>query len=112
MDLSSIESPLGIRTFLLDSRSEVTVIFGAPQPLSPTEPEFFCPYQILGLGNDSIRYAIGMDALQAIEYTMQHVGINLYASKEARSGRLSWEFGRRKGDLGFPVTPGQEDLLP
>ena len=112
MNLSRIESPLGIRTLVLDDHSEVTVIFGVPQPLSENETEFFCPYQILGLGTDSIRYAIGMDALQAIEYTMQHVGINLYTSEEARSGRLSWQYGRKKGDLGFPVTPGQEDLLP
>lgn len=40
------------------------------------------------------------------------VGAELYCSDEYEGGRLTWDCGTVKGDLGFPVPPSIQDVLP
>ncbi|MGO8741925.1 MAG: hypothetical protein ACLQUR_05935 [Limisphaerales bacterium] len=40
------------------------------------------------------------------------VGAELYCSEEYENGRLTWDCGAVKGDLGFPVPENIRDVLP
>jgi hypothetical protein len=47
---------------------DVRVRLGTPRPL-PDAPhgDYYCPYQVIGLGNEKVRYAGAVDAIQALE---------------------------------------------
>jgi hypothetical protein len=40
------------------------------------------------------------------------IGVDLYASTEAKEGKLRWAAGNVPGDLGFPVFERLSDLIP
>lgn len=109
MLLESVGQVLAERTLDLDvngRRREVKVLLGAPQPL-PGSSDYFCPWQILGLNDSTVRYAGGVDGAQAMYLAMEAVGTLLASCPEARAGRLTW-YGERA--LGFPVRD-QRPLL-
>jgi hypothetical protein len=66
-------------------------------------PDYYCPFQILGLDDDRVRRAWGIDPVQALQLAMRQIGALLSASDAAKTGRLSWDAGSTKGDFGFPV---------
>ena len=102
MRLQTVGQVLAERTLDLDaggSKDTVTVLIGTPKRI-PGCVDFYCPYQIRGLGDETVRYTEGVDAAQAIYLAMEAVGTALSQSKEARAGRLTW-YGECA--LGFPV---------
>ena len=72
-------------------RSRVTVEIGKPHR-SGTH-EWYCPYRIRGLGDESVRAAYGADAVQALHLAEQAIAAQLDSEP-----RLRW-LGR---DHGFP----------
>lgn len=76
----------------------VLVLMGAPEPVEDEE-DFRCPYQILGLGDERIRYAHGVDTMQAFLLSFVALRAHLDASPEGREGRITWLGGE---DWGFP----------
>jgi len=89
--------------------SSVRVILGKPRtdPIAPSD-HVLCPYQILGIGDEKVRSASGVDAFQALQLAMEMIGAELYFKLNRQyGGKLRWE-GGREGDLGFPVPPGLE----
>jgi hypothetical protein len=110
MVLKDVGQVIGTRDLDLDGKRAATVIVGAPQ--KHPEGDYFCAYQITGIGDERIRYAMGIDGLQALQLALKKIGTDLYTSPEARGGRLLW-FGQTvQGDLGFPVLDAQKDLVP
>jgi hypothetical protein len=93
------------------SGRKITVVIGKPE-MFPDGVNFYCPYQVVGIGNERVRYAGGVDAVQALQLAMQMIGAELYTSPEAQSKQISWDGGGVAGDLGFPVPDGLQDLLP
>jgi hypothetical protein len=85
---------------------EVAVAIKKP---TPDGDNFRCEFQILGLGNDKVRYSMGVDAIQALDLAMKHAGVCLYTSPEGKRGVLRWLGGR---DLGMPLTDNVIDLIP
>lgn len=81
---------------------EVIIQIGSPQPF-PASSDYFCPYQILGMSDESVNYCGGIDEIQALILTLERIGSVLYASNEYKKGYLSWE-GSEKGNLGFPIV--------
>ena len=78
---------------------EVIVEVGAPR-MTPGREEAYCPYRILGLGDEVVRAAYGVDAVQALQLVMHDLGSALARHRELRFHGNS--------DLGFPDP---EDLL-
>ncbi len=89
--LDSSEASDGVRVFL-----------GKPERL-PDRPDFYCPFQILGVGSDKVRCAYGIDAFQAIQLAMSAIGVFLTELNESEGSRLRWE-GDEGGWLGFPLS--------
>jgi len=70
-----------------------------------------CPYQILGIGDERVRCAGGVDAVQALQLAMEMIGSELYFKlNRQHDGKLRWEAGK-EGDLGFPVPPNLEQEI-
>jgi hypothetical protein len=89
----------------------VTVLIGKPQQIADSD-DWYCPYQTVGVGSGRVRCAYGGDSVQALVLAHSMVGAELYCSAEYDADRLSWDWGAIKGDLGFPVPPNIQDVLP
>ena len=71
--------------------------------------DYRCEFQIVGLGTDQIRHAMGIDGAQALMLALKLIGTVLYTSEESKQGRLTW-LGCR--NLDFPVPDSIADLVP
>jgi hypothetical protein len=79
---------------------DVRVRMGAPRPL-PDAPygDYYCPYQIVGVGTEKVRYAGGVDAIQALELALHILPTELDALRQEYPG-LRWA-DAPDGDYGF-----------
>lgn len=93
-----------------EHKREVVIKIGKPIELEGNG-DYYCPYQVVGIENDKIKYAIGIDGVQAMQLTLSRIGADLYTSEEGRKGNLRW-IGDENGNLGFPVPDSIKDLLP
>ena len=110
MKLNDVGIVVATRELRLAGGKAVTVAVGKPEKF-PDSEDYYCPYQILGLGNERIRRAGGIDAVQALELALKMIGTDLCTSKEAQAGELSWS-GGKKGDFDFPVPDVLRELAP
>ncbi|MEK6280593.1 MAG: hypothetical protein AABN95_09605 [Acidobacteriota bacterium] len=106
MYLSSLGDIVAIREMSLTDEqgiaSKAQVLIGAPKCF-PDSTDYYCPFQILGLGDEEIRYAGGVDGIQALQLVMSMIGAILRFRSENTAGTLRWEAGNSEGDFGFPV---------
>ena len=91
-----------------DSSVEVVVRLGKPRPLvelfeDGKNGDMYCPYQIIGVGDEKIRHAAGIDGIQALQLVMLGIGVELARVQRDQGFQLQWE-GGEKADLGFPDT--------
>lgn len=100
MKLTSVGTVIAVRELDLLGGGKATVTIGKPEKF-PDADDYYCPYQISGIKRSNVRYAGGVDAVQALELALKMIGADLYTSDEAKAGALSWK-GSDKGDLGFP----------
>jgi Domain of unknown function (DUF6968) len=103
IEVASVGEVIATRVLRLvgdDSTTEIRVQIGKPCQF-PDGRGFYCPYQISGLGNAKVRYAAGIDAVQALQLVMGIIGADLHSRNRSCEGKLRWE-GDRGGDLGFP----------
>jgi hypothetical protein len=108
MKLTNVGVVITQRELSLAQKTKVSVCIGKPEPF-PDGNGYYCPYQIIGLGDQKVQYAGGEDTVQALTLALKSVGALLYTSAEAKTGLLSWNDG---GDLGFPVPDSIRDLAP
>lgn len=79
-----------------DGKSYVaTVRLGRPvQP--PGAPEYCCPYQVQGIGDDVVRGAYGEDSMQALELALKMLAAELHG--RYKHFAFTWFGG---ADIGF-----------
>jgi uncharacterized protein DUF6968 len=111
MELKNVGDVIATRELALDGNQKVEILIGKPQRCQDGI-DWCCPHQTLGIGSGKVRCAIGVDTIQATIFALSMVGAGLYCSQEYRDGRLSWDCGAVKGDLGFPVPENIRDVLP
>lgn len=92
---------IATRDLTLAEIKTVKVSIGTPAPYSDGK-DYYCPYQIIGIGDGKIKYTSGIDSVQALYLAMKKIGATITASSEAKSGKLKWLDNL---DLGFPVPP-------
>jgi len=78
---------------------DVVVRLGKPRPY-PDGSGYFCPFEIIGLGEPKIWFGAGLDAFQSLRLVLRHISALLHAYKRDRSLDLFWE--EPGDDLGFP----------
>jgi len=103
MKLSSVGTVIATRVLTLSKRRKVTIVIGKPRKFRKG-PDYFCPYRILGMDDKMVHYTGGVDPVQAFQLALRQLASHLHSSKEAKAGKLSWEAGSTKRDLGFPFT--------
>jgi hypothetical protein len=88
--------------FTADDNTErtISVLVGKPQP-SPDASGYFCPFQVVGVGNQLTQAAQGCDSMHALQSALILIGANLNHLNDQLGRRLNWE-GDAKGELGFP----------
>jgi hypothetical protein len=108
LKLTSVGQVIATRELDIADGSKVLVTIGIPQPF-PELTSFYCPYQIDGLGKRHVRYAGGVDAVQALELAMKCIATDLYTSDAFKSDKLR-HLGMR--NLGFPYLDAIAELVP
>jgi hypothetical protein len=112
MRLRRVGTVIARRELVLDGRPRrtISVILGRPRrfPRSRTfrrGSDYYCPYQIRGLGNEPVTYAGGVDAVQALYLALVGVGARLERLNREHRGRLQW-LGGPPGHYGLPSIRG------
>jgi len=100
----SITRPIAKRELDLIDWGKILVALGEPFEADEKGEEFWCQYQIIGIGSGRGKKAMGGDSLQALCLMLYSISNELYASEEFKSGKLKWEGGMRASDLGTPIS--------
>lgn len=58
------------------SERKIQVLVGKPKPF-PESSGSYCRFQIVGVGDEEIRYAAGVDAMQSLQLVMVIIGATL-----------------------------------
>jgi len=96
---------IATRTLTLGANKKVTIRIGKPQRVKDEPHSYFCAYQIRGVGNDRMRRAGGVDAVQALQLVLEKIGIELHALRKSAGEPLQWDGAITDDDLGFPLRP-------
>ena len=80
----------------------VVVRIGKPVRNPDPEGDWVCPIEIIGLGDDTVRAAFGVDAVQALMLALQMIHIDLQAGQRRTGRTLQW---LEQSDLGFLPPP-------
>jgi len=83
-----------------DNERAVSVLVGKPQPANDS-PEYQCPFQVIGIGNQTTQIARGHDSIQALQSALILISANLNYLNNELGRKLIWA-GGRAGELGFP----------
>lgn len=90
------------RRFELGDKT-VELLLGAP--VSDDDGEnYFCPFEVKGLGNEKVRRIGGVDSLQALILGISCAAAYLSTRPEAESGELTFLGGSGIG-IGFGTWP-------
>lgn len=85
---------------------KVLLRIGMPRLATESGGHWVCPVQILGIGDDSLLEAAGIDAVQALHLGMVMAGVKL--TYPPRGVTITWHGG---SDLGLPLPdPNAEDF--
>ncbi len=81
-----------------------TVVLRIGRPMRDPQPggDWYCPRQVLGLGDESVEVSHGVDSLQAFLLCVNGARLTLPERASAASVRLDW-LGH--SDLGLKVDP-------
>jgi hypothetical protein len=86
---------------------EVEVSMGRPMKFAD-HTDFYCPYEIKGLGRGKVRAAGGIDAFQAMQLALGTIAVELEVLQKESGGKLSWDAGD-EGYLGFPERESEKE---
>lgn len=90
----------------------VHVSIGTPQRrvfIETGRSDWYCPFQIVGLGDDSVKTGLGGDSLGALMSALRVCGAIVAASAPARAGALDYD---ELPGFGFPIIPELQAVLP
>jgi hypothetical protein len=79
----------------------VVVKLGAPQQGCDRPDDWFCPWQIVGVGSEKVMYAAGVDAFHVFQLVMGMIGVTLHCEAERAGLRMYW-LDEADSDIGFP----------
>ncbi|MBP6001975.1 MAG: hypothetical protein KA746_00940 [Pyrinomonadaceae bacterium] len=102
MKIKDLGDVIAERRFKFESKlkSEIIVAIGKPMPF-PDSDDYYVPYQIKGIGDEQIKFAGGIDAVQCLQLVMKIIGSELWVINEPLTEKIIWD-GDENGSLGFP----------
>jgi hypothetical protein len=111
MKLGNVGEVIANRKFTLiregQEPTEVEVLMGKPKKF-PDHADYYCPYQVTGMGPEKVTAIGGVDAFQAIQLALGTIAVELEVMEKESGGELSWDAGEN-GDLGFPERDSKKE---
>jgi hypothetical protein len=104
MHIENIGQEIASRRLILkcgEVTTQVLVRIGLPYPVQD-QLSFHCPFEITGFGERRLGYAVGVDAIQALQLGMIMVDADLEYLAQTCNGSLSLKDGVDDGP-GFPL---------
>lgn len=92
-----LEPVMAVRSLTQRDGSSLVIELGAPREFED-QSGWYCPYRIGGAGT-KVKFAGGVDAVQAIQMVMVMVGSDLEKINKLAGRGLTWQGGQ---ELGFP----------
>lgn len=110
MKLDRVDDVIAVREIeSIENQKKIIVTVGRPKKY-PDGVDYYCPYKIIGINRDNVRYGSGVDAIQALLLAMAMIGADLYGCAEGRSGKFRW-IGDETGNLGLPTPESLKNAL-
>jgi hypothetical protein len=111
MKLDSVGEIVASRKLTLvrenEPKESIEVLMGKPQQ-TPGHDDYYCPYQIKGMGRNKVMAIHGIDSFQAMQLALNTIGVELAVINRDSGGKLFWE-GDERGNLGFPAPDWSKD---
>jgi hypothetical protein len=93
MDPTAFTEAIAVRTLYIIEEGQaprtITLELAKPAILADSS-DYCCPYRIVGLGALKPRYAVGVDALHALQLASKAVEDTVQAYAAARQAKLHW----------------------
>lgn len=96
MTLSELGDVIAERELEVGGAGRAVVRIGRPTPDPTRGGDWRCPFQIIGLGDEAVHEAFGVDAVQALQLCLQMIDIHL--AEQRRAHEITW---LGSDDLGF-----------
>lgn len=103
MKLEKVNSVIAKRTLQAKDGREIEIIFGLPEKF-PGDDDFYCPFQLVGLGDEKVRYAGGVDSMQALILALKKLSYYVSSLDEVKNGEIQWLDG---SNLDLGLLPAQ-----
>ena len=100
--MNTLGEVVAVRCLSLVDEPNREILVKMGRQRTPGEEDYFCPFQISGMGDERIDAIFGIDAFQAMQLTLQFIGARLLILNQENGGRLRWVCDE-KGGLGFPI---------
>lgn len=82
-----------------DSARNIDILLGRPRPF-PDSDDYYCTYQVLGIGDEKVRYSAGADGIQALQAAMSLIAADLRITHRDLLPHLKW---MGNDSIGFPL---------
>ncbi|GLQ95250.1 DUF6968 family protein [Dyella acidisoli] len=105
MKLEKVNSVIAKRTLQAKDGREIEIIFGTPEEF-PDGKDFYCPFQVIGLGDERVRYAGGVDSMQALLLALKKLSYYITSRDEVMNGEVQW-----LGEPDLGLLPAYQDDL-
>ena len=103
--LTEIGRPIAERVLSIEGSAEtVSVRLGEPQPF-PDGQDWYCPYEVVHGDQKMVRFAAGVDSLQALQLALIGLASNVYVTNRELEQGLRWYDNR---ELGFRSYDGEK----
>jgi hypothetical protein len=83
-----------------NNQRAISVLVGKPEPAGDSAG-YQCPFQLVGIGNQTIQIARGYDSIHALQSAFILISANINHLNNELGRKLIWD-GGRTGELGFP----------
>ncbi|GAA1303287.1 DUF6968 family protein [Pseudonocardia xinjiangensis] len=90
-------------------RTPVVLRIGKPLPDPLPGGDWYCPRQILGLGDEAVEASFGVDSLQSLLLSVYGMQLELAERADTAAVRLDW---LGLPDLGLKVDPEVHKVIP
>ena len=77
----------------LSDGTETPVTINLGRPLPHEDIDWYCTFQIVGLGDETVRAMYGVDGFQAIQSAVKIIDVFLATSPAGKSKQICWTDG-------------------
>ena len=81
---------VGERAFTVEGQPDVIVVVRLGKPVARKPADFRCPYEIEHQGDRTLRYAIGIDSIEALRSALKMIAADIGALNRGLGGGLRW----------------------